>query len=262
MQSPSKNRGRHLHSSSHGLYEPQSRTSTALNASKVPKSRWFTVEFYIYYAVIAAFFAMLIYVTVEMGQPSSPAFAQFSQKLSQGWLFRRLVDNSDAQYAGFRNNFPILVGAMLGHIIVGSVLSQWKASSATSAYNFWPLRYLDWQSFNLIFSFGFIGVLHGAAGLLKIVLILCFNFALVKGFRRFFGGRLMVALLWTSSIAILFLNDRYRGYKFADIITPLAFLDQYNGVMSRWYVTFNISILRIISFAMDYYWFTNQDIQV
>jgi len=217
------------------------------------------MEFYIYYVVIVAFFAMLIYVTADMGRQSNPTFPQFSQRLSQGWLFGRLVDNSDAQYAGFRNNFPILVAAMLGHIVVGALLSQWKSSSVTISS---PLRFLNWQSFNLIFSFGFIGVLHGLGGLLKIVGILCFNFALVKLFRRFFDGKLMVALVWTSSIAILFLNDKYRGYKFADMLPPLAFLDQSNGIISRWYVTFNISILRIISFAVDYYWFLNHDVQV
>lgn len=32
------------------------------------------------------------------------------------------------------------------------------------------------------------------------------------------------------------------------------FLDSFGGIMPRWEVLFNIAILRMISFNMDYYW--------
>lgn len=33
-----------------------------------------------------------------------------------------------------------------------------------------------------------------------------------------------------------------------------AWLDSYGGLVARWEVLFNITILRLISFNLDYYW--------
>jgi len=53
---------------------------------------------------------------------------------------------------------------------------------------------------------------------------------------------------------VLFLNERYRGYRFGDVIPALGYLDTIQGAYPRWHVSFNITMLRLVSFSMDYYW--------
>lgn len=83
------------------------------------------------------------------------------------------------------------------------------------------------------------------------------------------------AATWIFNIATLFANELAGGYKFANIaayLTPLegpgphdtnldhnwgAWLDSYGGIISRWEILFNLTVLRLISFNMDYYFSLN-----
>jgi hypothetical protein len=80
------------------------------------------------------------------------------------------------------------------------------------------------------------------------------------------------AATWIFNISTLFANELSDGYKFAKIaayISPLgsevlesdsllhswgAWLDSYGGLIPRWEVLFNLTVLRLISFNLDYYW--------
>ena len=79
------------------------------------------------------------------------------------------------------------------------------------------------------------------------------------------------AATWIFNIGTLFANELADGYKFTKIaayFSPLdgaaaqeessahnlgAWLDSYGGIMSRWEILFNLTVLRLISFNMDYY---------
>ena len=76
-------------------------------------------------------------------------------------------------------------------------------------------------------------------------------------------------MTWIFNIVILFLNDRYEGYSFGQVLPPLEFLvsavtmgtvipqppqDSYEGFYPRWYISFNITMLRLVSFNMDCHW--------
>jgi D-alanyl-lipoteichoic acid acyltransferase DltB (MBOAT superfamily) len=113
-------------------------------------------------------------------------------------------------------------------------------------------------SFDAFFAVPFIIALHGVS-FVKILLILYMNYRLAKDLPK----KYLVAATWTFNIGILFANELGRGYHFAALARTLGFgegenwgarLDKHGGLISRWEVLFNITILRLISFNMDYYW--------
>ncbi|KAK0486170.1 MBOAT, membrane-bound O-acyltransferase family-domain-containing protein [Armillaria novae-zelandiae] len=85
--------------------------------------------------------------------------------------------------------------------------------------------------------------LHGT-GTLKILAILSLNYALRAQHP---------SLTWIFNGAMLFANDRFSGYSYATISPTLGWLDDWEGVYPRWYISFNITMLRLVSFNMDYY---------
>jgi D-alanyl-lipoteichoic acid acyltransferase DltB (MBOAT superfamily) len=62
---------------------------------------------------------------------------------------------------------------------------------------------------------------------------------------------------WIFGITILFLNNYYDGYRYAAISSSLKWMDLLNGIGLRWHITFNFTILRMISYSMDKYWSKN-----
>ncbi|TCD63940.1 glycerol transporter [Steccherinum ochraceum] len=59
---------------------------------------------------------------------------------------------------------------------------------------------------------------------------------------------------WVFNIAVLFANDWFSGYHYSALHPALKFMDDLSGLHPRWYINFNISMLRLIAFNMDYYW--------
>lgn len=122
-------------------------------------------------------------------------------------------------------------------------------------------------SFDFGFALLFLGALHGFSAL-KVVLLLYLNFSLATRLPR----RYVPAATWIFNIGTLFANELCKGYKFASIaqfLSPVGvgelkgdsvlhtwgtWLDSYGGIMSRWEILFNITVLRLISFNLDYYW--------
>jgi hypothetical protein len=121
-------------------------------------------------------------------------------------------------------------------------------------------------SFDFGFALIFLVALHGFSAL-KVLLILYANFCIATRVPH----KYVPAATWIFNISTLFANELGDGYKFAKIIalfTPSdgffsqeantahnwgPWLDSYGGIMPRWEVLFNITVLRLISFNMDYY---------
>jgi len=76
---------------------------------------------------------------------------------------------------------------------------------------------------------------------------------------------------WTFNIAILFANELCQGYRFSNVVSLLlppqtsaaggqptpnwgAWVDSYGGLIPRWEVLFNITVLRLIAFNFDHLW--------
>lgn len=120
-------------------------------------------------------------------------------------------------------------------------------------------------SFDLGFAIVYIFALHGSSAF-KILMILYINFALATRLRNAY----VPIATWTFNIGILFANELCRGYPyagFARLLQPWSdvsasqsgdswgsYLDSYGGLIPRWEILFNITVLRLISFNLDYYW--------
>ncbi|KAF2466807.1 MBOAT-domain-containing protein [Lindgomyces ingoldianus] len=256
------------------------------SAESVQPSRWNTPEFYFYYFVFLTAIPSMCKSVHDVSRESHPNYSHFAPLLSNGWVPGRKVDNSDAQYSGFRQNMPYLFAIVLLHPILRKAYdSFWRADTYAQVR---PFNGGDGQltqgltsaaaadarleqriSFDVGFAILFIGALHGFS-VLKIFAILYINYSIAKKVPRSY----MPAVTWGFNIGIMFANELCRGYSYASILgaflpstsgpekeQPRAnlgtMLDQYGGLMSRWEVLFNFTVLRLISFNLDYYWSLN-----
>ncbi|KAF8872573.1 MBOAT, membrane-bound O-acyltransferase family-domain-containing protein [Infundibulicybe gibba] len=205
-------------------------------------SRWGTLEFRFYIALACVVIPIMFWIPINLSSPSHPNYPYIRARLSEGWLFGRNIDNSDAQYRSFRNNLPVLTITAALYLLLKFAWSIFSSKTQQDRMHLIP--------FNLAFSILNLLALHGSS-VLKIFAILIINFIIGKSFR---GSKAGPLLTWVFNIAVLFLNDRYGGYHFSDVLPQLEFLDDYPGLYPRWYIIFNITMLRLISFNMDYYW--------
>ena len=196
------------------------------------------------------------------------------------------MDNSDAQYASFRDNVPYLFVVMALHPLLRRVfdalygngtgrkdlsrhaLSNGRGGESPGSHLEADERQERRLSFDLIFNLGFLVALHGFSAP-KVLIILYINFLLATKLDRGY----IPAATWIFNIGILFANELGQGYRYgmiANIVLPEkagdvkdsggwgSFLDGYGGLIPRWEVLFNITVLRLISFNFDYYWARNR----
>ncbi|KAJ7639190.1 MBOAT, membrane-bound O-acyltransferase family-domain-containing protein [Roridomyces roridus] len=206
--------------------------------------RWRTLEFRFYAVFIPIIVFIMAWIPISLSSPTHPNYPRFRARLSQGWMFGRLVDNSDAQYRGFRDNFIPLALAAVAFLVAKFIRTRLHGGSGDKMY---LLR------FNFGAAIVMLLALHGTS-ILKIIPIITANYLIAKSYR---GSKFGPICTWVYNVAMIFMNDWYSGYKFGDIFAPLAFLDSSEGIYPRWHVTFNITMLRLLSFSMDYYWACN-----
>lgn len=105
----------------------------------------------------------------------------------------------------------------------------------------------------------------------KVIAILWINYNIATALPR----KVVPVTTWLFNIATLFTNELCQGYHYRDIAAVISgtspfllrtvpvhnglvdwgmWLDSWGGIMGRWEVLFNITVLRLISFNMDYYW--------
>jgi D-alanyl-lipoteichoic acid acyltransferase DltB (MBOAT superfamily) len=248
----------------------------------VTRSRWNTPEFYFYFLVIAVAVPLMFKSVYDVSQESHPAYSEFSHLLSDGWLPGRKVDDSDAQYSGFRENIPYLFVVVLLHPLLRRAYDIfWRAdtytqvkSSAGQGSNLTQgfsagiaadARLAQRVSFDVVFAALFIISLHGFSAL-KIFALLFLNYTIATKLPR----QYVPAATWIFNITALFANELCNGYSYASILSLVLpapssdkgvlvknwgeILDSYGGLMPRWEIHFNFTVLRLISFNMDYYW--------
>ncbi|RMD44058.1 hypothetical protein DV735_g1139, partial [Chaetothyriales sp. CBS 134920] len=259
-------------------------TTTTNPDSKLPPGtsppKWNTPEFYFYLVVFLICVPQMYWAVAEVSLQSSPHYETYQHLLSDGWLLGRKVDNSDNQYATFRENVPYLALLLVVQPLLRRAYERFsgipKSSSTSSNGSVKPSvpaaiaaaararRRLDSRlTFDFFFGLVFISALHGFAAL-KVLLILYINFLLATRLPR----KYIPPATWIFNISTLFANELARGYPFATVASTLLpfspaaveagrFLDAHCGLMSRWEVLFNITVLRLISFNLDYYWSLN-----
>lgn len=124
-------------------------------------------------------------------------------------------------------------------------------------------------SFDLLFGLLFLLALHGISAF-KILAILYANYCIATRLPRSTAA----PATWIFNVGILFANELGHGYplvKLVSAFTPAgqagsgamllaARLDGFGGLMPRWEVLFNFTILRLISFNFDYLWLEDRGI--
>lgn len=128
-------------------------------------------------------------------------------------------------------------------------------------------------TFDVCFGIVFLLALHGASAI-KILLILYINYTLATRLNKDY----VPIATWIFNIGILFANELGKGYPYETIAgsispwpeslnssetkTPIAnwgsILDSYGGLIPRWEILFNFTVLRLISFNFDYHWSFNR----
>ncbi|KIK69770.1 hypothetical protein GYMLUDRAFT_34163 [Collybiopsis luxurians FD-317 M1] len=230
---------------------PSSARSTSIPSENSRKpSKWGTLEFKFYYVVLCSALPLMIWIPASLSNPSHPNFEDYHHRLWKGWLFGRELDNSDSQYRSFRNNLPVLGGVAILSILLKRIWAKLFSISQVSPDN------LHLITFHVVFSILFLLGLHGSSTL-KVIAVISMNYCVAKISKSW---KFAPVVTWVFNVGILFLNDRYNGYRFGDISSSLEFLDEekYEGFYPRWYISFNITMLRLVSFNMDYYWACRQ----
>ncbi|QLQ77902.1 hypothetical protein HG537_0A01490 [Torulaspora globosa] len=198
--------------------------------------RWGTWEFRFYYLAFIIVVPLMFKAVMEASSELNPNYPRYAGMLSEGWIFGRKVDNSDSQYRFFRDNLPLLVGLMVAHTVVKRVV-----------------RYVTGTS-KLSFDFGFgLCFLYAAHGVnsVRILLHMFVMYSIVHLLKN--QRKLASILSWTYGIGTLFINDRFRNYPFSNFIGCLSVLDTgYKGIIPRWDVFFNFTLLRMLSYNMDF----------
>ncbi|GAA5898733.1 O-acyltransferase [Sporobolomyces salmoneus] len=229
-----------------------SRPTSTSPSSNTVTSRWRTREFYVYYAVFLVVVPQMYWSPVKVSSDKHPLYWVYQHKLDDGWLFGWKVDNSDHQYHLFRSHLPLL--ALLFILYLSLSHFSRRLLNRTSR----PAR----SRFILLFSLVMLSIFHGTS-LLKMLLILYVNWRLARlalneqNEKNLIKREWVPYVTWGFNGAILFLNEMYGGYSFGSILSALSWLDDYKGLLPRWQIMWNISMLRIISFNMELYWSTS-----
>lgn len=118
-------------------------------------------------------------------------------------------DNSDDQYAFFRNNLPKLILLAIGFIGFTRCMAMFTLATKKSRLYLLALT-----------STAVIVGLHGTSAL-KIILIISTSYAIgqISG-----GSKLNPALTWIFNLAVLFLNEANNGYSYANLHSGLAWM--------------------------------------
>ena len=224
------------------------------------------------------------------GLASHKNYQKFAPLLSPGWIPGRKVDNSDQQYANFRDNIPYLFAVMTLHPLLRRIFESIYNAAPTVSSRALPngsdspsgsasesiiadRRMNRRISFDVCFSILFLLALHGFSAP-KVLLILYINYTLATRLRKDY----VPVATWIFNIGILFANELGKGYPYGDIADNIlpwsasaealveqdpkrnwgAVLDSYGGLNPRWEILFNVTVLRLISFNFDYIWSLNR----
>ncbi|KAK7425728.1 glycerol transporter [Neonectria magnoliae] len=242
----------------------------AAHKTRGQPSKWKTPEFSLYFVILGFAIPYMFWVVYSVSRPSDPRYAKYGRYLAPGWIPGYKIDISDHQYYVFRGNLPYMTALLIFHPLLRKL---WNAVYPTEGRAQSGRSRLDQRaSFDNVFAYIFLVALHGISAL-KIFIILYINYQIAKKLPR----KYVPVGTWTFNIGTLFANELSNGYQFrnmASYISPPvmgivgnamrpvdselmqfgAWLDSFRGILVRWEILFNITILRLISFNLDYYW--------
>ncbi|KAI1114978.1 MBOAT, membrane-bound O-acyltransferase family-domain-containing protein [Nemania sp. NC0429] len=245
------------------------------NGRPPSESRWRTPEFYLYYLIMAFAVPCMFWIAYNASKPTHPNYRNYERYLSPGWIPGRRIDVTDTQYRTLRNSAVYLVALLVLHPLLRRVYNAvlYRAHSGRRASR--PTleeadqRLNQRATFDFAFAIVYLLALHGVSTI-KILTILYINYQVATTLPR----KSVPVATWVFNVGILFANELGKGYRFKNIASTLcvflpggsadesncslvtwgSWLDSYGGLMTRWEILFNITVLRLISFNLDYYW--------
>lgn len=194
-----------------------------------PVSKWNTTEFKVYGVVFAMAVPWMFKTAMDASNETNANYSRFQHLLLDGWMFGRKVDNSDAQYRFFRSNFFLLMGLVAIHFGLRKATTSIIRKRTT----------FDFLC-GIVFLFG----AHGFNSL-RIIIHILVNWIIGQYVSH---KKVAIGLTWGYGILTLFLNHWFRN-------TPIGidFIDSgFKGIVARWDVFFNFTMLRMLSFNLDY----------
>jgi hypothetical protein len=182
--------------------------------------------------VVIAF--IQLYYNLDVYSESFERYATYSRKLSKGWLFGRKLDNSDGQFRPFRDNMPLLSFVFIAYTISTRLLKK--------------LRVMDRLLSSVLLNFAYVFGLHGISFIVKIMPIVLLNYYATKYFKE---SKANLIFTWIFGIGLLFWLDFDSRKRFEFYNLPY-FDTLFAGFLSRWQIFFKFTVIRMISFNLDY----------
>ncbi|EJS41472.1 gup2p [Saccharomyces arboricola H-6] len=212
-----------------------SRNSVA-GSNNTSRSLWNTWEFRVYYLAFIAVLPLMLRAALATSSKSNPNYYKFSGLLAQGWILGRKLDNSDAQYRFFRSNLFLLAILILLQIVLRKIFVRFSKCSK--------------KNFDFACGLVFIFFMYGINSI-KLLTHAFIFFTLAHSLKR---RRLMAAFaVWSYGIFTLFINQKIKNLPFNNIATILNPMDHwYKGIVPRWDLFFNFTLLRLLSYSMDF----------
>ncbi|ODV77836.1 MBOAT-domain-containing protein [Suhomyces tanzawaensis NRRL Y-17324] len=210
---------------------PNEQKKQAVQKRSNPVSKWHTLEFKFYMLVFAITVPLMYKTAMDASNETNPNYPRFQHLLSDGWLFGRKVDNSDQQYAFFRNNFGVLAAFIVIHWSLRRLIGKFFQVTKRTYYDF---------GFGVFFLFA----IHGF-NTPKLLIHIAINYSITHFIKN---HRAAIAVTWVYGLLTLFVNDWYWDYP-----TGISIIDHgFKGIVERWDVFYNFTLLRMMSFNMDY----------
>jgi hypothetical protein len=101
---------------------------TAQRLPDAQPSKWNTPEYYLYYLCFLTIPFLMVKSVYDVSGPWHASYKQYEHLLEPGWIPGRKVDNSDAQYRGFRENIPYMAMVVVLHPILRRVYERFTVS--------------------------------------------------------------------------------------------------------------------------------------
>lgn len=210
--------------------DEENKNNLHLNKNNNKASKWSSKEFIFYYIIILITSLFFLHTALSVSSPKSIYYNEIEEHLSNGWIFKRKIDLTDKQYSFFRNNFIKLFAITILYSFIEKLISL-------KLYN-------ELKQISLFFlNFTFIIVIHG------VNVILLFFFFLTNYFISSFirSKKKVLFLTWLLNLIFLIAIKKINVLEFIRFPKVINYL----GLVPRWDVFFNFSILRMISFSVD-----------
>ncbi|ORC92376.1 GUP1 protein [Trypanosoma theileri] len=170
-----------------------------------------------------------IHVLSENLRPPWPPFS---------WLGSYGADVTDSQWYNFTRAVPLVLPFFAAFLYLSHKIRAVAVERMVSAL----------QILHIVSGIALGFAISGPRFLFPILLILG-NYYAVKKIYNKVSFTVFMVLMWSSHIAVLFLNSYYEGYKFKWF--GLGFLDHLVKPLVAWTVHYNMSVLRMIAFNTD-----------